>query len=74
MNVPAPLHWCFGIMLYAPCSFRQRLVIWIVILPVEYDGPARRKDIVVGVEIVGLEVETTEDRRDAQGLAIGQMN
>ncbi len=43
------------------------------VLGVQNDGPARRKDIVVGVELIGLEVEAAKRRGDGQSLAVRQV-
>ena len=40
----------------------------------QYDCPAGWEDIVVGIEIVGFEVEPAEGRRHGEGLPIGQVD
>ena len=52
----------------------QRLVLIIVaVLGIDHDRPARRKDGMVDVEVVGFEVITTKKRCDGKGLAIGKV-
>jgi hypothetical protein len=49
-------------------------VVGFIVLGVEDDGPARREDGVVGVEVVGLEGESAEDGLDGQGLPVRQVD
>ena len=45
-----------------------------IIFRVDLNGPARREDGMMGVEIVGFEEVSTKNRTDRDGLAIGQIN
>lgn len=51
-----------------------RVVVCRLVLRVEDNGPAGREDIVVGVKLVGFEVQATERRRDSQSLAVRQVD
>jgi hypothetical protein len=51
-----------------------RVVVGFIVLGVEDDGPARREDGVVGVEVIRFEGEAAEDGLDGQGLPVRQVD
>jgi hypothetical protein len=46
----------------------------ITVFALDGDSPTRRKDVVMGVSIDGLEGKTAKNRRDGQVVPIGQMH
>ena len=46
-------------------------VVVLVVLAVEDDGPTGREDVLVGMQVVGFEVEAAEDGGDGEGLPVG---
>ena len=48
-------------------------MVLLVIFGVQYDRPARREDVVVGLKLVRFEANASKDRRDGQRLTIGKM-
>ena len=50
------------------------IVVIIAVDGLEDDGPARGKDGVVDIQVIGFERETRKDGRDSNGLPIGKMD
>ena len=46
----------------------------VFVLAVDDNSPAGGEGVVVGVEVVGFELDAAKDGGDGQGLAIGQMD
>jgi hypothetical protein len=46
----------------------------LIVFALNGDSPTRRENVLVVVSIDRLEIQTAEDRRDGQVMAVGQMH
>lgn len=65
---------CVGDAWLGMCNDSRGQMILLVVFGVQDDRPARRHDVVVSLEVIGLEANASKDRSDGQSLTIGEMD